>query len=129
MNTATATASASAWRTCATIAFWPQSTGIPTYINSLTASTPAGIRTPVHFPTDRECLEKIWPTTGVLDQKKVTVGWIANSMELSVMRITENLRPEVESNPNLKVVGDPEEFDFDSKGNLAPLLASVATMH
>ncbi len=101
----------------------------PTYINSLTASTPAGIRTPVHFPTDRECLEKIWPTTGVLDQKKVTVGWIANSMELSVMRVTENLRPELESNPNLQIVGDAEEFDFDSKGNLAPLLASVAAMH
>jgi hypothetical protein len=101
----------------------------PTYINSLTASTPAGIRTPLHFPTDRECLEKIWPTTGVLDQKKVTVGWIANSMELAVMRITENLRAQIEANPNLKIVGDAEEFDFDSSGNLAPLLDSVAVAH
>ena len=42
----------------------------PTYINSLTASTPAAIRTPIHFSTDRECLEKIWPTTGVLDAQK-----------------------------------------------------------
>src|SRR5579872_129541 len=37
----------------------------PTHINSLTASTPAGIRTPIHFSTDRECLEKVWPTVGV----------------------------------------------------------------
>jgi len=100
-----------------------------TRINSLTASTPAAIRTPVHFPTDRECLEKFWPTTGVLDQQKVTLGWIANSLELGVMRITENLRAQIESNPNLKIVGDAEEFDFDSSGNLAPLLDSVAVAH
>src|SRR4051794_39144764 len=31
----------------------------PTIINSLTANTPAAIRTPVHFPTDRECIERI----------------------------------------------------------------------
>jgi hypothetical protein len=93
----------------------------PTYINSLTASTPAGIRTPIHFPTDRECLEKIWPTTGVLDQSKVTIGWIANSLEIAAMRITENLRAQIEANPNLKIIGDAEEFDFDSTGNLASL--------
>ena len=101
----------------------------PTYINSLTASTPAGIRTPVHFSTDRECLEKIWPTTGVLDAQKVTIGWIANSLEIGVMRVTENLRAQIESNPDLEIIGDAEEFDFDSAGNLAPLLASVAVTH
>ena len=106
-----------------------RSTGTPTHINSLTASTPAAIRTPVHFPTDRECLEKIWPTTGVLDAQKVTIGWIANSLEIGVMRVTENLRAQIESNPDLEIIGDAEEFDFDSAGNLAPLLASVAVTH
>ena len=38
----------------------------PTLINSLTANTPAAIRTPIHFPTDRECLERIAPTVGRL---------------------------------------------------------------
>src|SRR5450432_3429031 len=38
----------------------------PTRINSLTASTPAAIRTPVHFASDRECLEKLMPTVGRL---------------------------------------------------------------
>jgi hypothetical protein len=97
----------------------------PTRINSLTASTPAAIRTPVHFPTDRECLEKIWPTVGVLDQKEVTVGWIANSLELGVMRLTENLRAQIQADPNLKIVGELEEFAFDPAGNLAPLSQMV----
>ena len=30
-----------------------------TLVNSLTANTPTAIRTPIHFPTDRECLERI----------------------------------------------------------------------
>jgi hypothetical protein len=44
----------------------------PTRINSLTANTPAAIRIPVHFPTDRECLEAFAPTVGKLDLSQVT---------------------------------------------------------
>ncbi len=29
----------------------------PTPINSLTADTPEAIRTPIHYATDRECLD------------------------------------------------------------------------
>jgi hypothetical protein len=97
----------------------------PTRINSLTASTPACIRTPIHYATDRECLERIWPTVGCVDQKDVTIGWIANSLELGAMRLSENLRAQIESNPNLKIVGEPEPFEFDMQGNLAPVLQLV----
>ena len=51
-------------------------------INSLTANTPAAIRTPIHFPTDRECLERVAPTVGKLDLSQVTFAWIRNTMEL-----------------------------------------------
>lgn len=101
----------------------------PTQINSLTASTPACIRTPVHFSTDRECLDKIWPTVGHLDQRNVTIGWFANSLELGIMRLTENLRSEIEKNPNLEIVGDAEDIEFDQDGNLAGLLDRVAVAH
>ena len=73
----------------------------PTQINSLTASTPAAIRTPAHFPTDRMCLEKFWPTVGKFKQEDVTIAWIANSMELANLRLSENLRSEIEANPML----------------------------
>src|SRR2546426_1562993 len=56
---------------------------VPTRINSLTASTPACIRTPMHFPTDRECLERVAPTVGKFDIAEVTIGWIRNSLELA----------------------------------------------
>ncbi len=94
----------------------------PTRINSLTASTPAAIRTPIHFPTDRECLERIAPTVGKHDVREVTLGWIRNSLELGVMALSENLRPQIDKNPILEVLGGAQPMEFDSEGNLADLL-------
>ncbi len=94
-----------------------------THINSLTASTPMAIRTPIHFPTDRECLEKIWTTVGRFEQPDVTIGWIRNTMELGVLGLSENLLPEIRSNPQLEVLGEPRELEFDEKGNLVSPLA------
>ncbi len=91
----------------------------PTWINSLTASTPAAIRTPIHFPTDRECLERIAPTVGKVDLKDVTYGWIKNSLELGFLKLSENLRSEISKNPMLEIVGPVEELDFDEVGDLS----------
>jgi hypothetical protein len=89
-----------------------------TWINSLTASTPAAIRTPIHFPSDRECLTRIAPTVGKVDLANVTYGWIRNSLEIGVLKLSENLRDEIEKNPMLEILGAPEEMDFDATGDL-----------
>jgi hypothetical protein len=95
-----------------------------TQINSLTASTPADSRTPVHFGTDLECLERIAPTVGKHDLSAVTYGWIRNSLELGIIGLSENLRGEIGANPNLEILGAPRPFEFDAEGNLANLLTS-----
>ena len=100
----------------------------PTHINSLTASTPEAIRTPVHFPTDRECLERIAPTVGKLDPRDITLGWIRNTLELEVLALSENLRAELEGNPALEIVGEPRALEFDTQGNLAPLPAPAGAV-
>jgi hypothetical protein len=93
----------------------------PTQINSLTASTPTAIRTPIHFSSDRECLERIAPTVGKVDLSEVTYGWIKNSMELGFMKLSENLRGEIRNNPMLEIMGEAEEMEFDEAGNLKGL--------
>jgi hypothetical protein len=90
----------------------------PTYINCLTASTPTAGRAPVHFPTDRMCLEKIWPTVGKFEASDVTIGRIRNTMELRVLELSENLRGEIEANPTLEILGDAAPLEFDRQGNL-----------
>jgi hypothetical protein len=91
---------------------------IPTQINSLTASTPAAIRTPIHFPSDRECLEKIAPTVGKFDIGEVTIGWVRNSLEISTLALSENLMDRIRANPILEMLGPPQPLPFDAEGNL-----------
>jgi len=102
----------------------------PTRINSLTASTPAAIRTPIHFGTDRACLQTIAPTVGRLDMRDVTFGWIRNSLELGLIALTANLRPQIEANSKLEII-DELEWPFDAQGNLPglPSIASHAVAH
>jgi hypothetical protein len=89
----------------------------PTIINSLTANTPSAIRTPVHFATDRECLDRFAPTVGKLDLSQVTYGWIRNSMELGRIGLSENLRARIESDPLLEIEATID-FEFDGQNNL-----------
>jgi hypothetical protein len=97
----------------------------PTWINSLTANTPAAIRTPIHFKTDRECLERIVPTVGRMTLDEVTYGWIRNTMELTRMAVSENVRAEVEKNPIVEIEGTIE-VEFDTAGNLISPFVEVA---
>lgn len=94
----------------------------PTHVNALTASSPALIRTPIHFAADRECLEKIAPTVGNLASKDIRLGWIRNTMKLDRLVLSENLLPEIEKNPALEVIGPARELEYDEEGNLVGLL-------
>jgi len=87
-----------------------------TYINSLTASTPAAIRTPIHFPSDREALEAIAPTVGKLDLSTVTYCRIKNTLELAHVIVSENLVDHLA--PGTKVVSEPFELQFDRNGDI-----------
>jgi hypothetical protein len=100
---------------------------VPTRINSLTASTPAAIRTPIHFPTDRECIERIMPTVGKFNMKEVSFCWIRNTLELSHLYLSENLLDEIKSNPQLEITGAPFEFPFTAEGQMEELFGARET--
>jgi hypothetical protein len=96
----------------------------PTLINSLTANTPAAIRTPIHFATDRECLERIAPTVGKLNLNEVTYGWIRNTMELGRLGLSENVRAQVESRSDLEIEATID-VEFDGNGLLISPFAPI----
>lgn len=101
----------------------------PTYINSLTASTVTGVRTPMHFSTDRECIERIAPTVGKFDTGEITIGWIRNSMQLDLLALSENLLGEIRENSSLEIAGKPFDLPFGPGGDLASPLAPAAAGH
>lgn len=95
----------------------------PTYVNGLTSGAMASIRIPVHFSTDRECLNQIWRTVGILEPRQLKIGWIRNSQDLTLMAFSENLRTELEQNPMVEILGPAKELEYDGKGNLINWLA------
>jgi hypothetical protein len=94
-----------------------------TYINVLTASTPGAGKIPVHFSTDRECIDKISKTCGKFDPADIRIGRIRNTMELTPILLSENMRAEIEANPLLAISGPAYEMEFDAHGNLLPMPA------
>ncbi len=99
----------------------------PTYINSLTASTPACIRIPIHYPSDRQALLAIAPTVGKHNLSDVTYCRIVNTMELIQVDISENLLPTV--NSNVKATSAPFELQFASSGDLAEPVRAEHLQH
>jgi hypothetical protein len=98
----------------------------PTWVNSFTSTSLASVRTPVHFPTDRECLERLAPTVGKLDLAGVTYGWMRNTMEVGRMALSENLKPEIDRHPLVEVLDGPREMEFDTEGNLVATWNSIS---
>jgi hypothetical protein len=88
-----------------------------TWVNAITSGSLAAVRAPIHYPSDRQCIETLVQTVGKADIGKVTIGWIRNSLELGKMALSENLRPQIEENPALEIVGPPFPLCFDSEGN------------
>ncbi len=89
-----------------------------TWINSFTAGSPLGGTCPPHFHDDRTNIEMIIPTCGKQDPSQCSIVRIRNTMELSEMLVSENLLAELASNPNIEVIGDPVEIEFDGSGAL-----------
>jgi hypothetical protein len=88
-------------------------------INATTSGSLAAVRTPLHFQSDRECLELLSATVGKLESADVTMGLIRNTLDLGIVALSENLAGEIEKNPMLEIAGPRFEMAFDSAGNLA----------
>jgi hypothetical protein len=87
-------------------------------VNAMTSGSLALVRTPLHFPSDRECFECAAATVGKFHASDVTVAWIRNTLELGLVALSENLAQEIRKNPTLETAGPPFEMKFDSAGNM-----------
>jgi hypothetical protein len=99
-----------------------------TAVNVLTSTSLGGAHIPLHYETDRECLERLTPTVGKFDPAEVTFGWIRNSLELARLALSANLREEVKRNPALEIEGETG-FTFDGRGDLlSPFVEEAAAV-
>ena len=98
-----------------------------TWVNALTSSVTSPAFTPLHYPTDRECLERLLATCGKIDTMDCSVVWIRNTLELARLHVSENLVAELGSNRSIKVLGPAEDLPMNANGELvSPFRSAVA---
>lgn len=90
-------------------------------INAMTSGSLAAVRIPLHFSSDRECLELVSATVGKFDPADVTIAWIRNTLDLSSIALSQNLAGELKENPIVEIGGPPFAIEFDSEGNFGQL--------
>jgi Lactate racemase N-terminal domain len=86
----------------------------PTYTNSLTALTPYMAKIPIHFDTDRECIERALTSLALPDLSKARVVRIVNTLSLKRVQVSESYKLD-----GLEVKSAAKELEFNEAGNLA----------
>jgi len=92
-----------------------------TYMNSITALGPQKSRIPFYYDTDREAIENALETVGLTKPKDCRVARIKSTLQLNEVDISSSLLEKVESRPDLEIIGELSEMEFDEDGNLKPL--------
>ncbi len=90
-----------------------------TFINALTALTPQSAKAPIHFDTDRECLERAIDSLALDDPSTARIAWIRDTLSLAEMKISEPLWRVVQTQGGLTAAGEARELVFDGEGNLS----------
>jgi hypothetical protein len=91
-----------------------------TYINGLTACSPAGAKLPAVMETDRDAIAVALSCLGLERVDDARVVRIKNTLRLAEVEVSEAFLPDVAKHENLKQVSEPAPFAFDATGALAP---------
>lgn len=94
-----------------------------TYANAITAISPEKAAIPVHFDTDRKCLDACARTLGLDSMEGASMEYarivrIKSTKNLEYIQVSKALEPEIEPNPDIKRVSPWEPFKFDENDNL-----------
>ena len=89
-----------------------------TVINCMTGNAPSGAAVPVHFATDRECLEQALTTVGFVEPARARVLRIRDTLHLGELLVSEAYAREVEARADLSVLEKPADMSFDERNDL-----------
>ena len=92
-----------------------------TYTNALTAISPETAAIPMHFQTDRECLEACLKTIGMVKADAARIIRIKNTLKLDTLLVSRALEGEGISHPDLQTLGPWEPMRFNDRGDLKDL--------
>jgi len=91
-----------------------------TQVNGLTSGFAMRLMVPTIAADDREALEHAFYLLRRKLPEEVSMVRIRDTSHLERLYVSEALRPQVEADPRLEVVGPAEEVRFDREGKLVP---------
>ena len=68
---------------------------------------------------DREAIQLCIKSCNEIDKENVRIIRIKNTLEMEYIYVSEAMIDEVKSNPNLEIISELENLEFDSDGNLS----------
>lgn len=89
-----------------------------TYANAITAISPEKAALPIHFPTDRQCLNACLKTIGMVPPEKVRLVRVKNTLAVEHLWVSKALESDIHADSNIRVVSPWETLAFDEEGNL-----------
>ena len=90
-----------------------------TWTNVLASVSPWEARVPIHYPSDRECIETALKTAGTTPSERMRVVRIRDTEHVDAMQVSEAMWAALRGRADLELLGEPREMAFDADGNLA----------
>ena len=91
-----------------------------TYINCLTACSPAGAKLPPVLETDRDAVAVALSCLGLERVEDARVVRIKNTLRLAEVEVSEAFLRDVAKREDLEQVSEPAPLAFDATGTLVP---------
>jgi hypothetical protein len=89
-----------------------------TYTNVLTSGAPLAGKLPIIAENDRTAIEMAHSLLVTSPNSPLRVAHIRNTKDLENIWLSAAYLPEIESNPDLSITGEPHPYEFDAQGNL-----------
>lgn len=95
-----------------------------TRTNCIIAGHVTGAMIPVDFATDREAMQTACQLAGYVEPDRVSAMWIKDTLHIDEVECSEVFWADAQSRPELEIVSEPQELNFDSKGDLVSRFGS-----
>ena len=97
-----------------------------TYMNCITAISIEKAAIPMHFETDRECIEVALGSVGLIPPERSRIVRIKNTLQVDEVEVSHVYRDEISLRRDLEILEGPHALCFDAAGNLIPLVVRGA---
>jgi len=87
-----------------------------TYMNALTSTTPAPVKTPMVLPTDEMAVAAALTMCAGVEPRNARLVRIENTLKLKEISVSEALLPEVEADERLEILEGPRPMRFERGG-------------